>query len=336
MEGKYILSINDPKQIFTSSDEKENKKIYLRLIKEWHPDGFATLGEAKIKEAEEVCKHINELYSDYVPKKVDLNYKEWTTKDGGKITLKYITDYPFELGTIYQSKTVTMYLLNKDKEKYYKNFKNTIANLKYYDSKMEKEMKKYFPQRVWYNELKDGYTIAIEKTLDVLSLRDVLNYYKGTIPDRTSAWIISSMYNIACYFDWANLVHNGITIDNYYISPVYHSGLLLGGWWYTVKNKENMIGCKKEIYDILPTKTKNSKISGKKNDMESIKLVGRTILGDSLGRRIKAPDAIREWANSPILTDNAIEEYKNWSKVLDRAYGKREFIPLDLTWQTIY
>ena len=204
---------------------------------------------------------------------------------------------------------------------------------------MKEEMEKYFPKIGRELEFADGRKgLVFNKTEDILSLGDILKHFNNKIPDRTAAWILSSLYNIASYLYYAGIVHNGITLDNYFISPQNHSGHLLGGWQYACKNGEKMTGCTREIYDILPFEVKKTKIANFKTDLESIRLLGRTILGDPSGRKLSdsIPDKFKKWVNDISIAENSIIEYTYWQTLLDTIYGERKFIPLSITYHQLY
>lgn len=346
---ELVLKASTYKDIFNKSIEEENFKIYKDIIKEWHPDRFLYRNKELIDLAEEISKKLNRFYSEY--KKVsgyflENSYQEklWISDDNKEMKLKYFRERDFELGKIYISKSFIIYELFSNFDKYFDNYKSIVSKrLIFKDNKMKEEMSKYLPSlkegfnKVSFRKTKDNFNlIVINKSEDVLSLKDVIAYYKDIkIDSKSICWMISSMYNLACYFQYLGLVHNGISEDNYFISPKYHSGLILGGFWYSTNINSKMIGCKKEIFDILPFEVKRDKLSNFKSDLESIKLLGRKLI--ECTDKDTLSEILIDWSNSTVLTDDAIEEYKNWGKVLDRVFGeKRVFVPMNLTYRDIY
>ena len=344
-----VLGSKTYKDIFNKSTEEDNFRLYKEIIREWHPDRFLYREKELIDLAEEISKKLNRFYSEY--KKVsgyslESIYKEklWTSDDNRELRLKYFRERDFELGKIYLGKSFVVYELFSKFDKYFDNYKSMVSGkLIFKDSKMKEEMSKYLPNtreevnRVSFRKTKDNSNlIIINKSEDVLSLKDVIDYYREIkIDSKSICWMISSMYNIVCYFQYLNLVHNGISEDNYFISPKYHSGLILGGFWYSTNINSKMIGCKKEIFDILPFEVKRDKLSNFKSDLESIKLLGRKLI--ECTDKDTLSEILIDWSNSTVLTDDAIEEYRNWGKVLDKVFGeKRVFVPMNLTYRDIY
>ena len=147
------------------------------------------------------------------------------------------------------------------------------------------------------------------------------------------------MHNICCFLKYNNIVHNGININNCFISPEHHAILLLGGWWYATKAEDKMIGTTKEIFDIMPILSKNNKKSSAITDLESIKLLGRTLNGYNNPRTFMKetdiPKPIAEFLIGGSGAD-AYKEFQTWDTVLDKGYGVRKFIPLSVTKKQIY
>lgn len=345
-----VLGSKTYKDLFSKSTEKANFNLYKKIVTIWHPDKFVYRDKELINLAEEITKKLNKFYSEYkraISITAESIYKEkvWLSKDEKEMELKYFRKRDFELGKIYISKSFIVYEIFSKFNKYFDNYKSIVSNrFIFKDNKMKEEMSKYLPSildsnfnKAFFRETKeDSNLIVINKTEDVLNLKDVIDYYKDIkIDSRSICWMISSMYNLVCYFQYLGLVHNGISDDNYFISPKFHSGLVLGGFWYSTNVNSKMIGCKKELFDILPFEAKRDKTSSFKSDLESIKLLGRKLIG--CVEKDNLSDVLLDWSNSTVMTEDAIEEYKNWGKVLDKVFGeKRVFVPLSLTYKDIY
>lgn len=196
---------------------------------------------------------------------------------------------------------------------------------------MERYFKNLFPQVISeYNTLDNKHIIVISKTKDVYPLRAVIeNVFNGEIPDKHLAWMISRLINICCFLKMNGLVHNGINIDNCFVSTDFHSILLLGGWWYTTDEDSAMIGTSKDIYNIMPPLVKANKISKSITDIESIKAFGRQYISTS------APQAFKNFLSSG-TKESSIEESKKWDKALIDSYGKRKFIKIITNKNLVY
>ena len=332
MEATEILSVTKCGDLFPYGEE-EVKSKYKELVKKWHPDTNSN------PDALNVFTKITELYD----KALELlkngqwektNYILISKADGKKIALNYDTYFDFELGTCYVTKTKIVYILGEDKKKYYNNAMQRINNLRYKDKKMEDDLSRFFPKIYQTFKTNNGeYVIVLDKTEDIYPLKKVYEYFGERIEDRHVAWIISRLCNLTCYLKFSGLVHNGININNCFVSPKDHSILLIGGWWYTTKEDERMIGTTKDIFSIMSVSSKESKKSSSLTDLESVKLLGRRLLGETNCRKLSLDNSIpKPFIN--FLTggscNNPYEEFTKWDRALEDSYGKRKFINMEI------
>jgi hypothetical protein len=305
------------------------KSVFKNLVKAYHPD------VSKLPHT--VMEKINLLYDDF-------NKNGWklgdrvTIKDSSglkELAISYLSHKSFELGEMYISGNSVACVINSKYRKYYDNAIEMIGSISYRDSKVENEIKKYMPNIFCKFETSDGdLCIGIRKTGDVFQLSDVLSFYKNKVPDRHVAWIISRLLNMCCYFYNSGIVHNGLSIDNCFISPQYHSIMVLGGWWYARRNNDPMIGTTKQVYSVVPIDIKTSKRSSIVTDIESTKLIARQLLGGN-PTVADAPKPFVDFIKSG-SEDNAYNEFAEWSKVLTDSYGTRKFVKMEISQKDIY
>ena len=334
MDADSILNIKTPEELF--DDPNEIKKKFRELSLKWHPDVALNSGS--------VFQHINELYKQALEK---VKVGNWKSKHYYQFKSKtgtiYILKNPqvvrtFELGEYVVNDENVVYLIDKQHRDLYSNAYHLFLNgFKFASASMEKEAARYLPKPKIMEELEDGrYCIVIPKTKDLICLRDVLEYYKGEIPVKHTAWIVSSLQNIVCYLDYAEISHQDISLDNYFISPEYHSGALLGGWWYALKLNSTIKKLPARTYRLLPWKVKNNKKSKISTDLELVRAVGRECLGDVHGnKKLSAPNPISEFLKS-VSKDTAIGEYMAWRRALEDGFGKRTFEVMNLKTTDVY
>lgn len=300
------------------------KTEYRSYAKRYHPD--SDCGNSEIFDA------ITKLYN----KAIDLiasgdweksNYIQFTNEKNKTLELSYLMKDRFDLGEMYIGNSFLMYIFSTGKDKYADNFIKRVNEIKYSDSSMESEFKRYIPSIRFEGKLNTGERyIVISKTPDIVPLKLLLN---NKLEHKHSAWIISRLFNIGCFLRYNGIVHNGIKIDNLFISPKYHTVMLYGGWWFSTLNKEEMIGCTKDIYDIMSANSKMDKMSNYVTDIESIRLVGRKICSDY-------PKEVNDFLNMG-STGDAYKEIKSWNSVLVITYGeKRKFTPFEININQLY
>ena len=142
--------------------------------------------------------------------------------------------------------------------------------------------------------------------------------------------MICRLCNLCCYFGYHGIAHNGLTVENCFISPQYHTLMPFGGWWYARPMGEKLLGVSKAVYDIMPVKAKSEKVAVYQTDLESMKLIGRKLLGSG-----NAPQPLLDFLNSGSSPD-PMKEFQKWGKTLDAAYGKRQFIEMPVSKTDIY
>lgn len=312
---------NDPKQL---------PLIYKELCKQFHPD---SCGDPRATDAFATLQIFYKEASAVVGTGVweGSRYVEIKTTTGKTLQINYLYHAIFELGDCYVCNRNIIYIFDFSKKKYYNNYIKQIKNISFADKDMEKMFKPLFPEVVSeYDTPNEKHVIVLKKTEDVYPLRCVIeNFYKGNIPDTHLAWMMSRLMNIGCYLKYNGQVHNGINIDNCFVSLNFHTILLPGGWWYATKEGEPMIGTTAEIYNIMPPKVKADKVSSSITDIESIKAFGRKYLAST------APDAFKAFTVSGTGEDS-MKEMEKWDSALIDSFGKRRFIKIDATAKEVY
>lgn len=222
-----ILNPNTKVGDIFPNDVTQAKNIYRDLCKKYHPDTFVD------DRANDIISALTKLYNNAI-KAIEAgtweksNFIAIKTTKGTTLNINYLYHRVFELGEYYVCNQYIIYIFDFNKKKYYNNYIKQINKISYKDKKMEKYFKNLFPQVISeYNTLDNKHIIVISKTEDVYPLRAVIeNVFNGEIPDKHLAWMISRLINICCFLKMNGLVHNGINIDNCFVSTDFHSILL--------------------------------------------------------------------------------------------------------------
>lgn len=329
MKAEEILKIEKCGDLFTNDIDK-CKEEYKNLSKLYHPDiNKTTTSDVFIKITKLYKRAVNMIQNGTWEK---TNYIEIKTDSSKTLAINYLSSFKFEIGMCYVCNENIIYIFDEDKEKYYFNAIKRIKSIKYSDRKMEKNFSKLMPKiHSTYKTLDEKYCLVLSKPKDVVLLKDVFEYFNNSIDDKHVAWIISRLSNIACFLKTNNIVHNGININNCFVSLENHVIYLFGGWWYATKEDEKMFGTTKEIFSVMPISSKESKKSSTVTDLESIKLLGRHLLGEVNCRKLALkkdiPKDLIEFLNSG-SSENPFKEFEKWDKTLIKAYKKRKFIKI--------
>ncbi|HRF44296.1 MAG TPA: hypothetical protein PLD30_08650 [Candidatus Competibacteraceae bacterium] len=337
-EVLLAIPLAEPERLFTANEELAQQE-FRTLAAVWHPDRCAQARST------EVFQHLSRLYEVAVRK---LRNGVWKIPglltlhacDGTGFRIHYRREHEFELGQMFIGDQIVAYVIGKEHSDLFQNALDIIACLPCADPRMAMETGRYLPEVIRHFETRKYQVLVLRKTPDLLLLRDVLDSFAGQLDARHVAWIISSLLNLACYLDYARLAHNAILANTFFISPQQHSGALLGGWWYAVRQGEPMRAAPMTTIEYAPFEVMTRRLGDNRTDLELIRALGRELLGDitgmSLARENAAPLPLLDWLVRP-AAGFAFDEYQTWQRqVLPDSFGERRFVELNLTPQDLY
>jgi len=321
-----------PEELFTTSDPISLKKEYRVLALKYHPD------HNKEKEATEIFEHINSLH-EVALKKIANGCWE----GAGKLFLDtttlshdmvYYRMHPVGFVKAYIADKFVLYVIPGKYSRFYDHARTMMLKAVIpipNNKRLTDAFTKFLPDRVQYLEFKNGDKgILIPKQNDTYTLRDILNYYGGSLDPRHVAWILSSLYNMNCYLKYQDIVHYDLSLESYFISPKDHSGFLLGGWWYAFGYGAKISEVPKKTFEIVPhlCKTPSNLIC-----RELIRSIGRELLGDPKGINLvkETPEPLLKWVRGVSTAKNAVEEYKDWDACLLKSFGVKKFFKMDVS-----
>lgn len=250
--------------------------------------------------------------------------------------INYIDAWQFEIGECYMDHRNIVYLLDPKYGKFASNMRNILNNITYEDERMELFFSAAIPHILKYFETTAGeYCIIIRKPKETYPLRAVLKYFKGEIDGKHVAWIIQRLLDIEKFLNYNNIVHNGISIDNIFISPINHIVTIYGGWWYATPQGEKMIGTNTEIFNLMSKETKEDKLSTCYTDLVSIKNIGRKICGEEDSGFSTLPEPMLRFLYSE-TTSKILEENYKWVQAKEDSYGKPKFVEMFIDINKIY
>jgi hypothetical protein len=338
-EALLAIPAVQPERLFSGDDEAD-KKLYRSLALGLHPDRHPANAEA--------FKHLGVLKA---ARDRQIAANTWRgagvqtlqLTSGRRLDIRFQRRYAFELGTLLISRRSIAYLFGEEHHTLYAHGIRAIQSFRYANQAMRTEMERFLPRIQLQAQTAAGPVVVISKPPDVVRLRDALDHLGGRMDPRHVAWILSTLHNLGAYLRWAGLTHNAIDLDSYFISPHAHSGMLLGGWWYARPAGERMThlpAASAGVWKtITPAGAMASKAATPRLDRELIRHVGRALLGDRGGTRLlrdpTLPDALRRWVTTP-GADDGIEDYRNWARAREAAFGPRRFVEMDLTPQEMY
>lgn len=337
LTADQILAIKLPGDLFSSPEVMSDE--YIDMALRWHPDKggidkvFAKITEMHVQGKKDIE---NGVWNAKNKKIFPLNagkgrYGMAKTK---KLAINFLTERPFEIGSMYVCNRSVAFAIAKDHAKLADNIDLIIPQFKFSSDKMKSDISKSLPKVIAKHEAKDGtLVIIVEKEPETYMLGDVLTYYGGKIPPKHVAWILSTMYNLCCYLNYSNITHNSLTLETYFISPATHAGHIVGGWWYATPKDEKLEYIPRKIDTILPASVRSNKMASILTDLESVKLIGRELLGDRNGTRLSLdkdiPAPMVRFLRD-VSSSSPVAEYKAWEEVLKESFGPRRFVEMKI------
>lgn len=343
-----ILKASSYSDVFKDKDNL--KKEYAALILEYHPD------KSSDPDALRVSIKLNQLYAEA---KAHLKDDTWgassnvllikkTEDTSQKIVYRYSFDS--EVGKVYIGTYFVTYQF--DDKKYYDRYLDAIGSIKYKDSAMEEYFSQFLPKVHDRFESLDGkYYIALRKTEEVYPLNLVVDVLSKK---EHAAWVMTRLLNLCVLLYTNGFVHNGICIDNCFVSLEHHGLSLLGGWQFACPEGVRMVGTNSEIYENLPADIKSDKLARYIVDIECSKMVVKKLLGgnsflnleklcgESMARfltetkrkNVRLSDSTGHYftIKGEIVEEverTPLDELREWEKVRSETFPKHEFVKID-------
>ncbi len=335
-----LIEPTKPFDLFQSKDEESLKKEYKRLCSQYHPDKHINDFELYNR----IFSHLTVLYEkackDIQIKTLGLK-KIFISHDNKEFELSYKKLHTLEFAQLYISSSLIAYEIKKNNCDLVENFLQFSIFEKMNISKdsMKKEFKKYIPELIQKIDLPNGDILIILKRMkNTISLQDLL-IKEQKIDSRDVAWIVSSMFNLACFFQHIGIVSCGFSLSNYFIEPQQHLGIL-SHYFYTKKIDDKLLALDKNIFNLLTDDFLKEKRAKTLIDLESIKLIGRQLLGDGTGVHLRHDTTIpKEMINFLMQpsSGNAFEDYKVWhNDILIKCFGARKYHEMKIHFDDIY
>lgn len=333
------ISIDRPERLF---DPSEFEAQFSKFRIAWHPD------KCKDPQASDVFAHISNLYK--VAQKHDKN-KSWLSNaelvfssNNKTYKFKYLKMHTTDIGKMYIGHKKVVMVFDKTNNDLFTAAHRAIDGVKLSNPKMKDEFERFLPTKKYRKFNADiGSVLLIDKTPDVVNLKDVLAFMPGNKLDpKHVAWIISSTMNILAFLEYSNKCHNAITSESIFISPEYHSVCLLGGWGFATSTNSPIKAVPSKLRPLLPAELFVDKIAKPKYDQYGLKALAIECLGDPslIGSRLlmdkNIPKPMINWLRQPPSSDSAVTEYSQWMDVLHESFGKRKFFEFTTDLTSLY
>lgn len=299
---------------FFERNEHKIRLKYRETAKAIHPDLCSNRSEAI-----ELFEKLNKLRDQALQ---DIQWGTWTESNVVRLpgfgAIHYRHGMQTEFGERYVTDDRVIWIFNQDKNKYKKLFTDGLSSIDW--SRFNSECRDYHKMLIGSIERTTNNAISVTKNADEYPFDLFLATYKDKLDGRDLAWMISRMCDLACFLKASGIVHNGLEPINLFIRPKNHTIAILGGWQYAVKRGQKMTGVSREIFDLMPSKTKSTGIATSETDIESIRRMFQKIAQG----KDDIPVPVMDWIMRG-STDDARHEFILWDEALEKAYGVRKF-----------
>lgn len=193
-----------------------------------------------------------------------------------------------------------------------------------------------FLPEVTLNLAEDNTSLhRVRHVKDAVPLDKLVAHEGGSLPPEHVAWVVSGLFNIACYFDYAGIVHLGMIPEAVFVDPITHRVSLPGGWGHAIsKSIVNTITfpVPRWVVDVLPRKYRGGRIVSRSMNCEQVRALGRWLLGDVSGTTlVRSSDTkikpIIQFLLAP-SKGRAVEQYREWKQVTETVFGSHRFVPM--------
>jgi hypothetical protein len=345
LPAEMLLKVNRSEELF-SECPREAKAEFRKLVLMWHPD------RNKGAEAASVFQRIVILYKEAVKKFQDGNWQEPAEKiyqesvglkkfkrlDGHTVAVQYVARRAFELGTMYIANHHVTFEISNEFSDLFDNGCEQIRRLRFQNRKMAIEMSPYLPQIEDRFRTANSYVLTLRKTPDQLLLADVFQHFDGSLPQPEHlGWILNSLFNVCCYLEWAQIAHNGIDVDTVFISPLRHSSMLLGGWWYSVAVGEKLLALPQELCTLMADEIARSGRATARCNLIQLRALGRKLLNAGAAEDARNNHSVlTEWLSEP-AGNSACADYAQWKNdILVNSFGRPRFVDLAVDGKALY
>jgi hypothetical protein len=312
-------------------DASARKNLYRRLVSRWHPDHNPD------PQAHEVFIHLSRLFEAL---DADSSQLMFSAENGRTFSFQPQAQGSFELGQWYRGKGSLVYLTDRKHRGAHEAFASKVRNLNYANADMRKQISPCLPNPHSIQMGPSGQLIVLKRDPEGIRLADLIEYLSARgehVEPRHVAWILSSLHNLACYLGTQGIAHHGITPTNVWINPRLHRCELLGGWFHSLSFGERIRSLPSQVAQHAPRAYLDAKIASGRLDQESIRGIGRALLGDASGMRMNTstPSALIDALRLP-AHGSAIEEYRRWQQALLASFGPPKFVEMKLSYRDIY
>lgn len=330
------LTDGSARDIFRGS-AAEIQTLYRKLVQRWHPDRNPD------PRAPDVFIRIQTLHGLATGTRVKAAAVSFETTDmsGRVFRFQGTAQEPFELGHWGRAAHTLAYHVQADNQDLFENYVRQVRGLTFANEAMRKALEPLLPAVVGAPSGKKDSLVVLKHDPKAIRLRDLYEHTKdaqGRMDPLHVAWIVSNLFNLACYLEHQQLAHHAIDLEALWVVPERHEVALLGGWFYAKRFGETLSALPTSSLAMASAAYRTNKTAAQGFDLELIRAVGRELLGDRRGQRLTdkhAPKPMIQFLQLPSAS-TALEDYRRWKEALQASFGPPKFVPMTVSVSHVY
>jgi hypothetical protein len=332
MSGADILAIPRSRAARLFGDGRDRiGKTFRKLAVLWHPD------RNRDPQAAAVFAHLVELRDAALGRsgaRPRTSERVFRRADGSSFALRAIRSHRLDVGEVIVGASSLSWRFDAAASDIAEAEVSRIAGFRFADAAMEREMRRLLPKISRRIDLEDGVLLVQPRRPGDVLLIDLIAAHGGAVPPEHVAWIGSGLFNIACWLDWAGLVHGAIAPETVLIDSATHDVRLVGGFGFAFEEGSRPEALPARSLDLAPRLSLKGQVAERTFDGDLVRLTLREALG-----HIHVTSAPKMKMTQALLMPpeaRAVDDYRSWHAVLDGIWGKRRFQVMDLDAAAIY
>lgn len=302
---------------------------FRRLAKRWHPDRCVDPRSGEVFARLQAARRAWKTASD--PK-----IQVFHTTRGTRLEMRHVKVFPHELGETYIGHHTLMTAHPLDVADLAARASQAPTLWSFRTAAMRAQIAPSLPHAVTVHTTPDRVVHVSSRDPALIRLAD-LTANLGRLDPHHVAWIGSGLWNLACYLEHINVVHQAINQENVWVDPVNHRVAILGGWAYAGIIGSPWTALPGSTLHWTPQAMRDQKVHLAALDHILIRALLRELLGDPSGMlgSSNTPKALTTFARLPV-SGSAVAQYAAWKQALETSFGKPRFVELNIPPSLIY
>lgn len=297
------------------------------LLHHWHPDRNAD------PNATAVFAHLQVVRRAWKARQRPLE-RVWTTSQG-TFALRYLRQRPTAVGATWYGHAVLVDEVAAEAADLIAPAQALLKGLSFGTPAMAAQFRPMLPSPA--RHLTGSVHLLVRpRPPGMVRLAELLAHLGGALPPRHVAWIGSALWNLACYLEYAGVVHHDLSVETVWVHPEDHRIAVLDPWLYARPIGAALVAFPARTQRLAPQAYLDKRLSHFAMDHHLIRALLRELLGDATGMALdpSVPVPLATFVRLP-ASGTAQHQYAAWKAVLLASFGKPAFVPLAITPATL-